>query len=234
MSFKGYYGPARRPITTLDCVLSKDESLVFAVGLGPEINSRACLLSARLRLKCDGTGAETRFLLSAKRASPFKSAGASVQSTTGSRGVSISGSNFGYTTFRGNVKSTGYPLHSSVSPLIPIPCVTVCHHISTGLYQDLDTMPNAGYPSSFTVVTFWKLGTSRSSVYNYMYTQGKKWKSKLRHTGNLSATARLAHRLCYRPAIFFRHLSFPCAFIPARKNSVPFHKCYYFVFTLLS
>jgi hypothetical protein len=43
--------------------------------------------------------------------------GASVQSTTGSRGVRISGSNAGYTVFRGSVKSTGYPLHSPVSPL---------------------------------------------------------------------------------------------------------------------
>jgi hypothetical protein len=47
----------------------------------------------RVRLKCDGTRAETGFRLSAKRMSPFKSAGASVQSTTGSRGVRISGSN---------------------------------------------------------------------------------------------------------------------------------------------
>ena len=38
----------------------------------------------RLRLKCDGTRAENIFLLSAKRTSPFKSAGASVQSTAGS------------------------------------------------------------------------------------------------------------------------------------------------------
>jgi hypothetical protein len=60
--------------------------------------------------------------------------GASVQSTTDSRGVRISGNNAGYTTFRGSVKSTGYPLHSPVSPSIPLPCVTVCHHISTGLY----------------------------------------------------------------------------------------------------
>ena len=88
----------------------------------------------RLRLKCDGTRAETRFRLSAKRTSPFKSAGASVQSTTGSRCVRISGSNAGYTMFRGSVKSTGYPLHSQVSPSLPLPCVTVCHHISTGLY----------------------------------------------------------------------------------------------------
>ena len=36
-----------------------------------------------------------RFRLSAKRTSSFKSAGASVQSTTDSRGVHISGSNAG-------------------------------------------------------------------------------------------------------------------------------------------
>jgi len=59
---------------------------------------------------------------------------ASVQSTTGSRGVRISGSNAGYTMFRGSVKSTGYPHHSSVSPSLPLPCVTMCHHISAGLY----------------------------------------------------------------------------------------------------
>ena len=54
-----------------------------------------CHVSGRLRLKCDGTRAETRIRLSAKRTSPFKSAGASVQSTTGSRGVRINGSNAG-------------------------------------------------------------------------------------------------------------------------------------------
>jgi hypothetical protein len=84
-------------------------------------------------LKSDGTRAETTFRLSAKRTSPYKSAGASVQSTTGSRGVRISGSNAGYTMFRGSVKSTGYPLHSPVSLSIPLSCVTVCHHISIGV-----------------------------------------------------------------------------------------------------
>jgi hypothetical protein len=59
----------------------------------------------------------------------------SVQSTTGSRGVHISGSNAGYTMFRGSVKGTGYPLHSPVSPSLPLPCVTVYHHISTGLHK---------------------------------------------------------------------------------------------------
>ena len=46
-------------------------------------------LRRRGQLKCDGTRAETSFRLSTKRTSPFKSAGASVQSITGSRGVRI-------------------------------------------------------------------------------------------------------------------------------------------------
>ena len=49
--------------------------------------------SGRRQLKCDGTRAETRVRLSAKRTSPFKSAGESVQSTTGSRDVCINGGN---------------------------------------------------------------------------------------------------------------------------------------------
>jgi len=75
------------------------------------------------------------FVFRRKMVSPFKSAEASVQSTTGSRGVRISGSNAGYSMFRGSVKGTGYPLHSPVSPSLPFPCVTVCHHLSTGLYS---------------------------------------------------------------------------------------------------
>ena len=70
----------------------------------------------RGQLKCDCTRAETRFRLSAKRTSPFKSSGASVQSTTGSRAVRIGGSNARYTMFRGNVKGTGYLLNSPFSP----------------------------------------------------------------------------------------------------------------------
>jgi len=46
----------------------------------------------------------------------------------------IVGSNAGYTMFRDSVKCTGYPLHLPVSPSLPLPCVTVCHHISTGVF----------------------------------------------------------------------------------------------------
>jgi hypothetical protein len=44
---------------------------------------RRCIV----RLKRDGTRAEATFRLSPKRTSPFKSAGASVQSIAGRRGV---------------------------------------------------------------------------------------------------------------------------------------------------
>ena len=75
-------------------------------------------------LKPDGTGAETRLCLSPEQTSPFKSVGASVQSTSGSRGVCISFSNAGYTTFRGRLRVLAthsihqFPLHfpSRASP----------------------------------------------------------------------------------------------------------------------
>ena len=80
--------------------------------------------SGTARAERDGTRAETRFRLSPKRTSPFKSVGASVQSSAGSRGVRISLSNAGYTTFGGSVRVLTthsirqFPLHfpSSASP----------------------------------------------------------------------------------------------------------------------
>ena len=106
----------------------------------------------KLRLKCDGTRGETRFHLSSKRTSPFKSAGTSVQSTTGSRGVRISSSNAGYTMFRGSVKDNGYPLHSPVSHSLPLPCVTACHHISSGLYLNASQRAQSSRPLTQIVI----------------------------------------------------------------------------------
>jgi len=58
----------------------------------------------------------------AKRTSPFKSAGGRQFSRLLAAEVcAISGSNAGYTVFRGSVKSTGYPLHSPVSPFTSPP-----------------------------------------------------------------------------------------------------------------
>ena len=79
------------------------------------------------RAERDGTRAETRLRLSPKRTSPFKSVGASVQSTAGSRGVRISLSNAGYTTFRDGVRVLAthsirqFPLHF---PSRASPCTT--------------------------------------------------------------------------------------------------------------
>jgi len=87
-------------------------------------------------LKCDGTRAETRFVLSAKWTSPFKSAWASVQSTTGNRGVRMSGSNAGYTIFRCSVKSTGYSLLSSFPFTSPPVRHRVPSHFNWILLQD--------------------------------------------------------------------------------------------------
>jgi hypothetical protein len=81
----------------------------------------------RLRLKCDGTRAETRFRLSTKRTSPFFTAGASVQSTTGRRAVHISLQGLYCScrpVFCSHVMLTGYPFHFIVSPSLLLPCVT--------------------------------------------------------------------------------------------------------------
>jgi len=93
--------------------------------------------------------------LPAKRTSPFKSAGTSVKSTTGNR---ISGSNAGYTMFRGSAKSTGYPRHSPVSPSLPIPCVTLYHHISTAVYPQILRACVQNFVAQFT----WGLGFVRT------------------------------------------------------------------------
>jgi hypothetical protein len=109
--------------------------------------------SCRGQLKRDGTRAETRFRLSAKRTSPFKSAGASVQSTRGSRGVRISGSNAGYTMFRGSMKSNDYPLHSPVSPSLPLPasqCAITFQLESTQLYCGVNDKPAEGFVTDTT------------------------------------------------------------------------------------
>ena len=37
-------------------------------------------------------------------------------------------------------KTTGYPLHSHVSPSLPLPCVTVCRQVSTELYLGMSLM----------------------------------------------------------------------------------------------
>ena len=81
---------------------------------------------------------ETRFLLSSKRMSPFKSVGASVQSTTGSRAVGISVSNAGYTTFRVRVRVMATHSIRQFPPSLPLP---VRHSVPSGSERALLTSP---------------------------------------------------------------------------------------------
>ena len=71
---------------------------LYVVSSGRHLTFNAAHYSIDLgisRAERDGTRAETRFRLSPKRTSPFKSVGASFQSTAVSRGVRISLSNAG-------------------------------------------------------------------------------------------------------------------------------------------
>ena len=84
------------------------------------------------RAERDGTRAETRIRLSPKWTSPIKSVGASVQSTTGSRGVRIgssNGSNAGQTTFRGKVELYWLPTPFACFPFTSPP---VRHRVPPG------------------------------------------------------------------------------------------------------
>jgi len=86
----------------------------------------------RARSKRDCTCAETRFGLSAKRTSPFKSAGGGGQFSRllaveecGSPDRPCSDVQW---------KAASYPLHSHLSPSLTLPCVTVSHQVPNGLY----------------------------------------------------------------------------------------------------
>jgi len=93
----------------------------------------------RARLKCDGTRAETRFGLSAKRTSPFKWAGVGGQFSRQLAAEACASAvvlivMMDTPCSEEECKTIGYPLHSYVSPSLPLPCVTVCHQGSTELY----------------------------------------------------------------------------------------------------
>ena len=85
------YRPYVTDVLSSDYCILENADVTWLVSWTSQVHTH--FNGSRGQLKCDGTRAETRFRLSAKRTRAFKSAGASVQSTTGSRGVRISGSN---------------------------------------------------------------------------------------------------------------------------------------------
>ena len=107
----------------------------------------------RARFKCDGTHAETRFGLSAKWSSPFKLAVGSVQSTTGSRGVRIRGSNAGYSMFWGRVQDYWLPTPLTCSPFTS---PTMRHRVPSGFNWALPI--SEAHEPIFFILDLWRWG----------------------------------------------------------------------------
>jgi hypothetical protein len=104
----------------------------------------------------------------------------------------IVGSNAEYTMFRGSEKSTGYPLHSPVSPSLPHTCVTVYHHISTGVCHSntgIVGSNRAPYLSVFVSMLPCDETTSRTAVQGVLQISTRKntektrlcWKDETNH-----------------------------------------------------
>ena len=104
----------RNTAVYLPCVAAF-RNVSMSVTYLPNIHKAVCIA----RSKRDGTRAETRFGLSAKRTSPFKSAGVSIQSTSGSWGARISGQQLYRPCSDVQCKAAGYPLHSHLSLHFP-------------------------------------------------------------------------------------------------------------------
>ena len=100
----------------------------------------------RARLKRDGTRAETRFGLWEKRTSPFKLAREGGGQFSRLLAAEVCASAVVMVVMLDTscseveCKTTGYPLHSHVSPSLPLPCVTVCRQVSTELYLGMSLM----------------------------------------------------------------------------------------------
>jgi len=90
----------------------------------------------RGQLKYDGTRAETSFRLSAKRTSPFKSAGGRQFSRLVAAEVCASAVVMLDTPYSEVVLPTPF----ASFPSLPPPFVTVCHHISAGVCVDVGYM----------------------------------------------------------------------------------------------
>ena len=97
------------------------------------------------------------------------------------------------------VKGTGYPLHSLVSPSHPLPCVTLCHHVSTGLYYYSTCFGQSFCPSSGVLsrtsalvhfMQLWPFATRSRMGLQFHPTPGSKWSSQLHKMYQSRCTAK--------------------------------------------
>ena len=105
------------------------------------------------------------------------------------------------------MKCTGYPLHSPVSPSLPLPCVTVCYHVSTGLYNKVN---HIFYQSHSVVIN------SATSVHK----MNTVWECHtIRSRSSLKRTQRFKCTYCCRPVlIVFRPVELLFQYIRTMKN----------------
>ena len=94
-------------------------------------------------MKSDGTRAETRFGLSVTWTSPFKLGGGQFSRLLAAEVYASAVVMLDTPCSEVQCKSTGYPLHSHVSPSLPLLCVTVCHQVSSELYPMLQALQPA-------------------------------------------------------------------------------------------
>ena len=136
--------------------------------------------------------------------------GASVQSTTGSRGVRISGSNAGYTMFRDSVKSTGYPLHSPVSLSLPSrasPCAIIFQLESTARTAFVHQQDKAVWYGLWCVVCATNAVEVEAPRTNYWPHSNPPEKHEMNHTEQ-SIWCNMSQ--CYRPLPKFSRLQLQC------------------------
>jgi len=101
------------------------------------------------RSKRDGTRAETRFGLSAKRTSPFKLGGGEFSRLLAAEvcaSAVVMVVMLDTQCSEVECKATGYPLHSDVSPSLPLPFVTVPNTLYRWLAQTLICDVTTGFP----------------------------------------------------------------------------------------
>ena len=140
----------------------------------------------------EGTLAETRIGLSAKRTSPFKSAGRSVQSTTGSRGVRISRQDYWLPTPFASFPFTSPPVRHRV-PSHSDSALPLRIRTASDTWQHIDNKRRVHTSTDLELVTEWHecsgfavlSDQNRDASLCYYYTQKLK-KNKV--TNNLMPT----------------------------------------------
>ena len=104
-------------------------------------------------------------------------------------------------------KAAGYPLHSHLSPELPLPHVTVCHQVPNGLYLR-SLLFRAGIkslPPPATLMAVWPFkGLTVRHIYIYMSFGAKGLCSALRHNCASFSMAKMSSYMQFHRFRFFK------------------------------